>query len=145
MPLAERLRADGYEVWTDVVGIRGGAVWVAEIEKALQRCDIVIAVVSEAAKRSEWVANELLYAKDLRKTIIPVVLESVALPLMLYNLQAVEFAETEASHRQIQAALQTLITPEPSISLALPPSSERGTSPLSLIQFRRQLLQHSEG
>src|SRR5688572_6998213 len=89
--IANNLRDEGYTVWTDVSGIIGGTVWHTEIEKAIINCDAVVIMLSFAAKNSEWVQKEMLFALENKKPIIPILLEKVTISLALINIQPINY------------------------------------------------------
>lgn len=144
--LADHLRAKGHTVWTDVSSITGGAMWHAEIEKAITRADTVIVVLSQASKDSQWVQKEILFALDLSKPLIPVRIENVSLPLALINLQPIDYLDNREKGlaQLIQAFHQLMNTGE---VVTHPPSAmgtpERQTHQgMSLVKFRRAALSH---
>lgn len=73
---AERLARDlsdaGLDVWIDFRQIQGGELWREEIYKGIDQSDFLIACLSPAAVQSEWVAREILLAREHNKLIIPV-------------------------------------------------------------------------
>ncbi len=75
-----RLRQAGWTVWVDEAGIRGGARWAGEIERAIGDSSVFLVLVSAAAAASEWVDRELLAATDLRVPVVAAELEDTPLP-----------------------------------------------------------------
>lgn len=71
--LAERIRERGIEVWMDDE-IDYGTLYPRVIEEHLEGCAAVVLVMSEHARASEWVSNELEYAKDRDKPVVPLLL-----------------------------------------------------------------------
>ena len=74
-----RLEAEGYGVWLDREDISGGKRWRAAIEQALQECDAVVFLISQAALQSDEVYKELARALELGKTIVPLRLDEAPL------------------------------------------------------------------
>ncbi len=74
-----RLEAEGYGVWLDREDIGGGKRWRAAIEQALQECDAVVFLISQAALQSDEVYKELARALELGKTIVPLRLDEAPL------------------------------------------------------------------
>lgn len=70
--LRDELKAAGCEVWLDTERIRGGASWTKEIEGALNRCDVLLAVLTPASFISEICRAEQIWALDEGKVVIPV-------------------------------------------------------------------------
>jgi TIR domain. len=90
-----KLRRDLQKVdittWRDVDDISAGASWDNDIEKAIQGCSHVLLVVSRAAMESANVADEVGYARDRKKPIIPILLDDAPLPLRVHRAQAIDF------------------------------------------------------
>src|SRR6266478_4744834 len=67
--LAKRLRNDidreGYDVWVDSSRLNGGASWTSEIELALDKSDVVLALLSRGSFISDICRAEQL--RSLRK------------------------------------------------------------------------------
>ncbi|HEU5345727.1 MAG TPA: TIR domain-containing protein [Ktedonobacterales bacterium] len=109
----------GFHTWVDREHIEGGQRWTAQIEAAIQESDAVVVGISPDAVQSTWVTNELLYAQQLNKPIIPIVLRSVqVIPLLLVALQYIDFQPDESQALQ-QLRLRLLELEERSRHAAL--------------------------
>jgi len=75
--LQRHLQEKGFESWIDD-RIDFGARWPHEIEKRLRECDAFILVMSPNSHDSEWVQNELMLARELKKRIFPLLLDGEA-------------------------------------------------------------------
>jgi hypothetical protein len=89
--LVTGLRAGGYPVWFDLLDIPTGARWDDEVEKALRECSIFMIILTPASIASENVKDEIGYAIDHGKRILPVLLEDCDVPLRLRRFQYVDF------------------------------------------------------
>src|SRR5215207_2599398 len=89
--LAKGLRAAKYPVWFDQLDIPTGARWDDEVEKALRECNIFMIILTPASIGSENVKDEIGYAIDRGKRILPVLLEECDVPLRLRRFQYVDF------------------------------------------------------
>jgi hypothetical protein len=71
--------------WVDVDDIMYTVAWTMQVESAIYEADLVIALLSPAASESEWVRNEIAYAKMCEKGIVPVVIagEEIRLAMVL--------------------------------------------------------------
>lgn len=69
--------AAGHSVFRDATGIASGAEWTQTIQKAIDDCDVVLCIVSNAALRSNWVVNEIDYAIKRNKLVIPLLVEKL--------------------------------------------------------------------
>ena len=91
LKLASDLRANGASVWLDQLDIAPGARWDSSIEDALRRSARVIVLLSPKAVASQNVLDEVSFALDEGKTIVPVLVETCAVPMRLRRLQYVDF------------------------------------------------------
>jgi hypothetical protein len=103
--LVNELRAAGAEVWIDLVGIRSGDNLPERISDALEWCDTLLLMWSEAARLSKWVKKEWTNAEALDRTIIPCLLEKIPLPGILTNRVFVDFRSVEHGLKELLRAL----------------------------------------
>lgn len=89
--LAKELRAAGFPIWLDQLDIPAGSRWDDEIEKALWECGIFLTILTPASIASENAKDEIGYAIDHGKRILPVLLEDCEIPLRLRRFQYVDF------------------------------------------------------
>jgi hypothetical protein len=100
--LAEKLKAQGFEVWTDRE-ILPGEDWQSAIETALDQASVFLFILSENSLGAPWQELELGMALrsavgQSKKTVIPVLLggaDPAALPLFLQNRQPIEIDPAE--------------------------------------------------
>ncbi len=104
--LEDELKAAGAEVWVDHSGVRGGDNLPKRISDALEWCDTVLLIWSEAAKQSHWVELEWTNGISLKKTIIPCLLSQVQLPGMLVNRLYVDFRNLDQGLAGLLRTLQ---------------------------------------
>jgi formylglycine-generating enzyme required for sulfatase activity len=91
--LAKELKAEGFQVWLDQLDIPPGSRWDVEVEKALIECDIFMVIITKASSASENVLDEIGYAIDTGKRMLPVLLEKTNVPLRLRRFQYVDFTD----------------------------------------------------
>lgn len=89
--LAKELKSEGFDIWLDQLDIPTGARWDDEVEKALEECEVFMVIMTPASSASENVKDEIAYALDSGKRILPILLENATLPLRLRRLQYVDF------------------------------------------------------
>ena len=68
-----------FDVWYDK-GLVPGEVYRRKIAGVIREADCFIILLSNASVTSEWVLDEVEYAKKLRKKIIPIWIENVDIP-----------------------------------------------------------------
>ncbi|HLY30012.1 MAG TPA: PQQ-binding-like beta-propeller repeat protein, partial [Ktedonobacterales bacterium] len=97
----------GFQPWVDRSQLEGGQQWATHIEQAIQECAVVVVGLSPEAAISPWVTDELLYARQLGKPIIPVLLQPVAsIPLVLVAFQYIDMRqEDDQSLQQLRQRL----------------------------------------
>jgi hypothetical protein len=120
--IAQRLQRDlvsiGCEVWLDRSRLTSGASWTTEIEGALDRCEVVLALLSRASFSSDICRAEQLRALRHRKRVLPVLLTSDAdRPLYLETRQFVSFA-TPMSYSEAFDELRSQIDGEATATIA---------------------------
>jgi hypothetical protein len=107
LELARELRSSGFLIWLDQWDIPPGARWDDQIEKALTQCEIFMVILTPSSTASDNVKDEIGYAIDNKKQILPVLLENANLPFRLKRFQYVDF--TGKNYEEgIEAAKQLL-------------------------------------
>ncbi len=91
--LAKDLKSAGYDVWLDQLDIPTGARWDDELERALEASDTFLIVMSPQSIQSQNVKDEIGYAIDTGKNILPIVLENCKVPFRLRRFQYVDVSE----------------------------------------------------
>ena len=91
LELAKELKLEGFDVWLDQLDIPLGARWDREVEKALKESEIFLIILTSASVASENVLDEIGYAIDSGKRILPILLEECEIPLRLRRFQYVDF------------------------------------------------------
>lgn len=90
--LASDLKSAGFNVWLDQLDIPTGARWDDEIEKALEKSTIFLIILSPESIESQNVKDEVGYAIDAGKYILPVLTKPCRIPLRLRRFQFVDFS-----------------------------------------------------
>jgi len=135
LKLAKELKSSGFPVWIDQLDIPTGARWDDELEKALKDCEIFMVILTPASSASDNVKDEIGYAIDTNKRILPILLENADVPLRLRRFQYVDFSNKsyEEGVESAKALLRSLTdTPTgfyPRVSPTEETSSKPETSP----------------
>lgn len=90
--MQHKLQFKGFEVFRDVAASQPGDVWYSKLEHEIIDSDIVVLIVSEMIRKSEWVHNEVSLARELGIPIITVSAESIRMPLWLRHLPILDFS-----------------------------------------------------
>ena len=104
MKLARDLRSAGVQIWFDQLDIETGSRWDAAVESALQSATRLIVLLSPTSVASNNVLDEVSYALEEGKRVIPVVVKECAVPLRLRRLHRLDFT------RNYDSALRRLIS-----------------------------------
>jgi len=91
--LVNELTAAGVEFWIDYRGIHSGDSMVDKIGCALEWCNVLLLIWSNAASSSRWVKLEWENAITLGKKIIPCRLDGTLLPTMLASTAYIDFRD----------------------------------------------------
>jgi len=89
--LARDLKAAGANVWLDLVDIVPGQRWDQAVEGALASCPQLVVILSPASVKSRDVMDEVSFALEENKTVIPVISEDCSIPFRLRRLQYLDF------------------------------------------------------
>jgi hypothetical protein len=111
--LGAKLAAAGYEVWADVLRVRGGQDWQRKVEDAIRNraCKVLFAA-NQFAVGKQGVRNELQIASDTGKKIgdsdfiIPLRLGDFEKPFLVAHAQYINFERSWASG--LKELLETL-------------------------------------
>lgn len=101
--LGAKLSAMGYEVWADVLRLRGGDDWQRKLEHALRhRARKVLLVANPRAVDKQGVRNEIQIASDVARKIgdkefvIPLRLAPFEAPFLIAHAQYIDFQRSWA-------------------------------------------------
>jgi parallel beta-helix repeat protein len=123
--LAADLKKAGANVWLDQVDIPPGRPWDREVEHALRVCDEMLLILSPASVDSVNVMDEVSFALQQRKTVIPLLFQECQIPLRLHRLQYIDFrSDYEDGLRRLLRSLaaenQVQVPPGPPATEPLP-------------------------
>ncbi len=92
--LFDALVAHGYDPWVDFDDIPFSADWWSEIKEAIDKHDVIIDVVSSHSLLSRVCNEEILYAREHNKRIIPLIVEDVDIKYVIGELYDKPWDET---------------------------------------------------
>lgn len=116
--LAEDLKAAGANVWLDQLDIAPGQRWARAVEEALNNSPRVLVILSPASVSSTHVEDEVNFALEEHKTVIPVFYQDCKVPFQLRPFQYVDFRADydrglKAMVKTLGATSRSQPTPEP--------------------------------
>lgn len=90
--LAKDLRQANVNIWIDQLDIKAGSRWDAAVENALSSSPSVIVILSPESVSSNNVMDEVSFALENEKNVIPVLFKECKVPFRLRVLQRVDFS-----------------------------------------------------
>ncbi len=88
------LRKEGLTVWIDQTNLEPGTLsWDRAIEEAIMNAGCFVVLLSPSARRSEWVREELHYAKTLGKRIFPLLANGEAQNAIPFGFSTVQYTD----------------------------------------------------
>lgn len=121
--LAADLRAAGALVWIDQLDIGPGQLWDRAVQSALENCPSVLIILSPASVNSDNVMDEINFALDQKKSLIPVLYRDCDIPFRVRRFQHLDFrSEYERMLEELRKCLHIGGTPQPSGATAASPS-----------------------
>lgn len=91
--LAGDLKAAGASVWLDQLDIRRGDRWDQAVEDALNHCTRMLVILSPASVNSTNVMDEVSFALEEGKAVIPILFQECKVPFRLRRIQYVDFRQ----------------------------------------------------
>ncbi len=92
--LRDSLIAAGHNAWMDTSEIHAGTSWSRDLEDAIERSDIVLALLSASAYVSEICRAEQMRAIRKNKRLLPIMVQSDAdRPIYLENMHYLDFSD----------------------------------------------------
>src|SRR5579859_1571097 len=76
--LTDSVSERGKDVWVDTEGIADGEVFPEAIKRAIEQSDAFLFVITPASVQSAYCENEVDYAQQMQKRIVPVLRDPVA-------------------------------------------------------------------
>ena len=137
--LARDLRSAGIAVWLDKLDILPSQRWDRAIEEAMERCPRFLIVLSPNSVTSNNVLDEINFALEKGKVVIPVLYRTCNVP---YRLRLYQHADFTGDYEQGMERLQRVLSDdEPQVehlapetaTAAIAPSEPTG-SPAPLVQ-----------
>ena len=103
--VARDLRAAGIEVWIDH-DIRPGEQWDQAVQRALDHCADVVVILTPDSVQSQSVMDEIAYALDGGRNVVPVMHRTCNVPLRLRRLQYVDLQSYDDGIASVIGALR---------------------------------------
>jgi len=111
--VAQRLQAslarEGFDAWLDTQRLTGGATWTGEIERAIDTCEVVLALLTPASYVSEICRSEQRRSLRKGKRVIPLLARSGSnIPLHLEAKQYRDFTGASPYAAQFKLLLDDI-------------------------------------
>jgi hypothetical protein len=108
--LAEDLRARGASVWLDQLDIEPGQRWAQAIQAAMMKCPRVLVILSPSSVESPNVQDEVTFALEEKKVIIPILYRDCKI---LLQLRGLHYADFRTDYNRGLQTLMKALGPEP--------------------------------
>ncbi len=93
MKLVNSLKAANVNIWLDQINIERGERWDQSVQNALKQCKIFIVILSPYSVSSENVLDEVNFAINAGKKIIPLLIRKCEVPFRLERFQYIDFTK----------------------------------------------------
>ena len=90
--IVNELLSNCVDIWFDQINITPGKSWDDEIEVAIQNAQVILFLASPIAVKSQNVKDELSYARNINKLILPVIITPCVLPLRYQRNQQIDLS-----------------------------------------------------
>ena len=109
LPLVERLERDtGVQFWIDREGIESAAQFEEVIIRAIDQAEVVLFMLSDNSQQSKWTKDEISYAKNTGKRVVPIVLHGGGLEgWFLFKFGRINYIDA-SQNDQLQRLVQDL-------------------------------------
>jgi hypothetical protein len=137
---ATDLRAREVAIWIDQLDIRPSERWDRAIERAVLECCGMVVILSPRSVESDNVADEISYAVDRGKPVLPIMIERCSLPLRITRMQMID--ATGDYDRALQQCLEAILFSDAPCgrATAAPPPSAQGIKDEELIRHAKEEL-----
>jgi len=129
LKLAEDLKAAGAAVWLDQLDIAPGQRWARAVQDALNDCPRMLVILSPASVSSTNVDDEVSFALEEGKTVIPVLYRDCKIPFRLRPFQFVDFrSDYDLAMKRFLRTLPAALVPArvaPAPKETVPPASNQ--------------------
>jgi hypothetical protein len=106
LKLAKDMKSAGASIWLDQLDIPKGQRWDRAVEEALQTCEYLLVILSPVSVESHNVMDEVSFALEEKKQVLPVLYRSCKLPFRLRRVQYIDFTvDYEDGLLQLRKAL----------------------------------------
>jgi hypothetical protein len=109
----QRLQANGFSVWVDQHLLVGGDDWMDSIGEALDKCKVLILVMTPESLASRYVKMEYRYFLNNDRTVLPIAYKAISkVPFELDGIQRHTFSieQMDQSFAQFLTALQRYLS-----------------------------------
>ncbi|MCA0457555.1 MAG: SUMF1/EgtB/PvdO family nonheme iron enzyme [Chloroflexi bacterium] len=137
--LRDQLRQlDGVTVWMDET-LEPGESWALQIQEEIDAADYVVVLLSpdvnrpvQPHQRRSFVLNEIDYAQQSNKTIIPVMARKTRVPVQIAGVQFIDFTgDPTKGYTRLLRKIAPHINQPPTTPITLPPSPPPASKPFT--------------
>lgn len=112
--LGDRLAKHGFRIWTDTTSVPIGASFIAELNKMIEKSDVLLAILSPSYFESAWCQQETAAAAASKVPIIPVLVEPCEVQGFLRNYNWADLtSDRDSGLRAVIQAAESLPVQSP--------------------------------
>jgi|GEM_PF-3436594 len=136
-PIVTRLKGQGVPIWIDQQDIDPGKRWDIAIEKALNEATHVLIVLSKSSVGSQNVRDEIDWALDEGKIIVPILINECNRPLRIRRMQYTDFTKNteEAFNELLRILPHELNISNPNNSHTISNKHDKPTLPMDEVHL----------
>ena len=132
----------GVDSWIDLKGIESGEQFVNVIIKAIDEAKVILFMISQASMQSEYTKKEVMYARNVGKKVVPIVLDGSKLSgWFLFEFGVVDYVNIQDPMQKQKFYDNDALLSETGLQDSLQLVHEGGRIPLcrSLVLYRAML------
>ena len=139
--LAADVRRAGISLWVDQLDIRPSEHWDRAVEQAVRDCRGIVVILSPRSVASDNVADEISFAIDGGKGVLPIMIERCNLPLRIARMQVIDATgDYQKAAQQCVAELKRGRETVPPHELAAKPDEEEVSIPAAEVDSVARIL-----
>ena len=145
LKLAKDLRGAGAAVWLDQIDISPGEHWDSAVEKALASFSTMLLILSPSSVESTNVMDEVSFALQENKLVIPVLYRDCRIPFRLRRLQHIDIrVDYEKGLRDLLRTLGVVHAQAKAAAVAASPTTSREETQVSSTQTERDAIEKAD-
>jgi hypothetical protein len=106
--LRAALRQQGFQIWVDHHDVPVGTIWDHIVEQKLNEAQVLLLILSHSSVSSIKVRAEWYEFQEMGKRVIPIRIDDCRPPLLIRQLQQIDFSKSELFDEQLERLIREL-------------------------------------